>query len=112
MENMQTTATIKLHSSLAHVDKDIKNNMESRPLDCIYLQILSISKHVHEFYRISTKKIITRQFCTSIPTPAYIINTIEQQAQDDNMPIDKSYSHLWLDGVESDMNKELKWNQT
>ena len=98
---------------LAHNDKHIKHNMESRVLDCIYLQPSSISKHVHEFYHISTKKIITRQFCTSIPTPAYVINIIEQQAQDDIMPIgiifkpmDKSYTHLWLAGVESDMDKE------
>ena len=59
------------------------------------------------------EKIITRQFCTSIPTPAYIINIIEQQAQDDNMPIgiafkpkDKSYTHLWLAGVESDVDNK------
>ena len=75
--------------------------MESRALDCIYLQPSSISKRVHKFYHVSTKKTITRQFCTSIPTPAYIINFIEQQAQDDNMPIgitfkpkNKSYTHL------------------
>ena len=96
---------------LAHDDKHITNNMESRALDCINLQPSSISKHVHEFYHISTKKIITRQFCTSIPTPAYVINIIEQQAQEDNMPIDitfkpkdKSCTHLRLAGVESDMD--------
>ena len=84
---------------LSHDDKYIKNNMESRALYCIYLRPSSISKDVHKFYHISTKKIITRLFCTSIPTPAYIINIIEQQAQYDNMligitfkPKDESYT--------------------
>ena len=89
--------------------------MESKALDCIYLQPSSISKNVHKFYRISTKKVIARQFCTSIPTPTDIINIIEQQAKDDITPIgitlkaiDKSYTHLRLAGVESDINKELQ----
>ena len=91
---------------LAHDDKHIKNNMESRALDCIYLRPSSTSKHVHKFYHISTKKLIAQQFCTSIPTPAYVINIIKPQALDDNMPIsitfkpkDKSYTHLQLAGV-------------
>ena len=100
---------------LEHNDKHIKNNMESRALDCIYLRPSSISKNVHKFCHISTKKVITRQFCKRIPTPANIINIIEQQAQDNNMPIgitfkpiDKSYPHLRIAGVESDINNKLQ----
>ena len=34
---------------LAHDDKNIKNNMEQRAIDCIYSQPLSISKNMYEF---------------------------------------------------------------
>ena len=72
---------------LAHNNKQIKHSMQPRAINCIYLRPSSISKNVHKFYNISTKQVITRQFCTSILTPANIINVIEQQAQDDNMPM-------------------------
>ena len=72
---------------LVHDDKQIKNNIQPRAINCIYLQPSSILKNVHEFYNISTKKVITRQYYTTIPTPANIINIIEKQAQEDNMPM-------------------------
>ena len=63
---------------LAHDDRQIKNNIQSRAINCIYLRPSSTSKNVHEFYNIVTKKIITRQYCTPMPTPANIISIIEK----------------------------------
>ena len=102
---------------LAHDDKQIKNNMESRAIDCIYLRPANTSKYAHEFYNIATKKVIVRQNCTSIPTPAHIINIIEKQAQEDKLPmgitfkpIDPSNNDLWLAGVEDNLDNEHNSN--
>ena len=46
---------------LAHDDKQIKNNLESRAIDCIYLRPSITTRNVHEFYNINTKTIITRR---------------------------------------------------
>ena len=69
---------------------------------------------MHEFYNIVTKQIITRQYCTTIPTTAHIINLIEKQAQEDNMPlgitfkpIDVTQPHLWLAGVDEEKESEV-----
>ena len=103
---------------LAHDDKTIKNNLQQRAIDCIYLRPSSITKNMHEFYNIATKQIITRQYCTTIPTTANIINIIEQQAQEDNMPIGITFNptdeqHLWLAGVdEEDEQRETEQTQS
>ena len=98
-----------------HYTGEYKNNMQARAIDYIYLRPSPASKNVHEFYNTSTKKIVTRQFCASIPTPSNIINIIEQQAQEDNMPIgiafkpiDTSYTHIWLAGVDSDKDHDIQ----
>ena len=40
---------------LAHDDSQIKNNMKSKALDCIYLRPSIISHNVHKFYNINAK---------------------------------------------------------
>ena len=57
--------------------------MQPRAIECIHMRPSSTSKNIYEFYNITTKKVITRQYCTTMPTPANIINIIEKQAQKD-----------------------------
>ena len=89
-------------------------SMDQRAIDCIYLRPFSISKNIHEFYNLVTKQIITRQYCTTIPTTAHIINIIEKQAQDNNMPLgitfksrDVTQPHLWLAGADEEKESEV-----
>ena len=71
---------------LAHDDQTIKNNTNVRAIDCIYLRLAYTTTSNHEFYKVNTKKIILQRHCTSIPTPAHIINQIELQAKEENIP--------------------------
>ena len=95
-----------------------KHNMKARATDCICLRPSIRSRNVHEFYNIATKQVITQRHCTSIPTPANVINEIEQQAKNDNMPLGITFkpidldSDLWLAGVEEhDEDNTNKINQ-
>ena len=91
---------------LEYDDQQIKNNMKARAIDCIYLRPSIRSRNVHEFYNIATKQVITQRHCTSIPTPANIINKIEHQAKNDKMPLGTTFkpkdidNNFWLAGVE------------
>ena len=97
---------------LAHDDQQIKNNMKTRAIDCIYLRPSINSKNVHEFYNIKTKQVITRRYCTSIPTPENTINKIERHAKNDNMILGITFkpkhidNYLWLAGVEEHDDEE------
>ena len=62
---------------VAHDDRQIKNNINTRAIDCIYLRPSITLRNVHESYNITTQQVITKKHCTSVPTPAHIINTIE-----------------------------------
>ena len=98
----------------AHDNLQIKNNMKTMAIVCIYLQLSITSRNVHEFYNNETQKVITRRHCTSVPTPAHIINKIEQQANNNNIPLGITFKpkylndNLWLAGVEYDEDKILK----
>ena len=54
---------------------------------------------------------IIRRYCTSIPTPTHIINEIENQVKQDNMPFGITFKpkivqhNIWLTGV--DINEEI-----
>ena len=59
--------------------------MQARDIDCIYLRPSNATTGSHEFYNMNTRKAISRRHCTSIPTPAHIINTIELHTQEKKM---------------------------
>ena len=71
---------------LAHHDSIIKNNLQLRALDCLYLRLTPNSKNTHGFHHISTNKIISRSKCIPLPMTTNIIHLIDEQAKMDNMP--------------------------
>ena len=77
---------------LVHDDRQIKNNINTKTIDCIYLRPSITSRNVHEFYNITTQQVITRRHCTSVPALAHIINTIETQAKANHIPIGITFS--------------------
>ena len=71
---------------LAHNDSIIKNNLSPRTLDCLYLRPAPSSKTTHDFYHISTNKVIFRSRCTPLPTTTNMIQLIIAQTKKDNNP--------------------------
>ena len=71
---------------IIHHDSIIKKNLKPRALDYLYLRPTPNSKNTHDFYHISTNKIISRLKCTPLPMTTNIIHLIVAQAKEDNMP--------------------------
>ena len=103
---------------LAHDDQHIKNNMNARAIDCIYLRPSIQSKNIHEFYNINTKQIITRRHYTSVPIPTNIIKQIENQALEENMPTAINFNPEYIGndiqfaGMEKDSDEEEEISDT
>ena len=97
---------------LAHNNLQIKNIMKARAMDCIYFRPSITLCNIHEFYNINTQKVIMQRHCISVPTPAYIINEIENQAKKDNMSFGIPFkpkdvnNDLWLEGVKIDEDND------
>ena len=72
---------------MAHNDEAIKNNLNPRALECIYLRSSDTVYNKHEFYHIPTKRIITRRSCTSAKIPDKMIKLLDEQALDQSMPL-------------------------
>ena len=68
---------------LGHNDLQIKNTMQPRALDCIYLRTSSLIYGKHELFHISTKQVITRKHCTSAVINQSIIDQIHQIADNE-----------------------------
>ena len=71
---------------LGHQDVTIKNNLQPRALDCIYLRPSAIIHDKHELYHIETRKIITRRHCTSAIMNENIKTKIHKTFITDNLP--------------------------
>ena len=100
---------------IAHNDAIIKNNLKSRVLDYLYLRPTPNSKKAHDFYHISTNKIISRSKCTPLPMIMNIIHLIVAQAKKDNMPEGLKFSTNtnttvyppdWIAGVDYEIEHE------
>ena len=106
---------------LAHNDSIIKNNLKPRALDCLYLRPTPNSKNTHDFYHISTNKIISRSKCTPLPMTTNIIHLIVAQAKKDNMPEGLKFSTNtnttvyppdWIAGVDLNMKNIIVMKKT
>ena len=96
---------------LGHQDVTVKNNLQPRALDCIYLQPSAIIHGKHELYHIETRKIITRKHCTSAIMNENIMTQINQTFISDKLPTGLKFqlndTDNLLAGVDIDMETNL-----
>ena len=78
---------------MAHNNESIKNNLNPRALECIYLRSSDTLYHKHQLYHISTRKFITRRTCTSAKNPDHMLCLLEEQATTQNMPSGIDFNH-------------------
>ena len=67
------------------------NTTAPRTIGCIYLRFMDNRQAGYELLNLTTKKVITRQKFTEIPTPQNVIDCVEQMAKDDGMHPDLTF---------------------
>ena len=71
---------------MAHNDENIKNNLNPRALECIYLRSSDTVYSKHELFHIQTERIITRRTCTSAKITEHMQILLENIASKQKMP--------------------------
>ena len=75
---------------MAHNNESIKNNLNPRALEYIYLRSSNTLHHKHQLYHIPTKCIITCRTCTSAKIPDHMLSLLEEQV---TMPSGIDFNH-------------------
>ena len=68
-------------------DCTIKNTIHSRALECLYLCPSPNTPVGHDFYHVATKQIITWSCFQTVHINQNVIETINWQAIEENMPL-------------------------
>ena len=95
---------------LGHQDVTIKNNIQPRVLDCIYLRPLAVIHGKHKLYHIETRKVITCRHCTSAIINTNILTKIHQAVVSNKLPTGLQFQINHTDNLLAGVDNDTETN--